>query len=162
MVFKWKDGSRRSGNAQKVGEELMKIKEKEGNIQAEAVVKRAASKRSPLHSQFNWDNDSAAHQHRLEQARSLIRSIVSITPENRGEDVPVFTAVSGEKPNTSVYIPLDEGLAHQPTREEILGRAKAELRAFRRKYAKLKELSAVFDVIDDLIDERPQKKQAAG
>lgn len=154
MVFKWKDGSRHKGNAQKIGEELLKVRKKYGNIEAETVVKAAISTRSPLHSQFNWDDKSAAHQHRLEQARCLVRSIVTIHPERTDEKViPAFAAVSKGEPNKSIYVPFLEGIAHEPTRSEILARAKAELRAFRRKYALLQELTDVFKAIDDLDDD---------
>jgi hypothetical protein len=46
-----------------------------GRIAAEDLVKAAEDPESPLHGYFDWDDASAAHQHRLEQARRLIASV---------------------------------------------------------------------------------------
>jgi hypothetical protein len=46
-----------------------------GRLTPEAVVEDARDSRSPLHSQFEWDDAKAAHHHRLDRARELIRSV---------------------------------------------------------------------------------------
>jgi hypothetical protein len=58
--------------------------EVDGRVTPEAVLEAAADPASPLHDHFEWDDAAAAQQHRLEQARSLIRSVrVQITTETR-------------------------------------------------------------------------------
>lgn len=53
-----------------------------GLLTPDAVVEAAASKSSVLHGEFEWDARKAAHAYRVEQARSLIRSVrVVITTE---------------------------------------------------------------------------------
>jgi hypothetical protein len=47
----------------------------DGRITPELVVDAARDPDSPLHEFFTWDNDEAAEKHRLNEARSLIRSI---------------------------------------------------------------------------------------
>lgn len=47
----------------------------EGTLTPEAVLAEAADANSILHDQFTWDADKAAHSWRLEQARTLIRSV---------------------------------------------------------------------------------------
>lgn len=55
-----------------------------GILTAEAVLEDAKHKASPLHDYFDWDVQKAAHQHWVEQARQLIRSVrVVITTETR-------------------------------------------------------------------------------
>lgn len=55
-----------------------------GRITAEAVVEAASRPDSVLRSLFEWDDSKAAYEHRLEQARGLIRSVrVHITVEDR-------------------------------------------------------------------------------
>jgi hypothetical protein len=49
--------------------------EKEDALTPDNVVQEARSPDSPLHDKFEWDDDVAAHQHRLYQARKLIGSI---------------------------------------------------------------------------------------
>jgi hypothetical protein len=55
---------------------LAKIAEENGGLLTpDAVVAAAASKSSVLHGEFEWDAKKAAHAHRIEQARTLIRSV---------------------------------------------------------------------------------------
>jgi len=55
---------------------LRKIEsENNGLIKPEYVVAEARSRRSPLHDYFDWDNDHAAEQWRLQQARQLISTV---------------------------------------------------------------------------------------
>jgi hypothetical protein len=46
-----------------------------GRLTPEAVVADAADANSPMHGQFEWDDTEAARQYRLDQARTLIRSV---------------------------------------------------------------------------------------
>lgn len=66
-----------------VQEKLTKILERDGCIKASAVVKEAKPKKSPIHDCFEWDDGKAADEHRLWQARHLIR--VTVVPYE-GED----------------------------------------------------------------------------
>lgn len=63
---------------------LAEIESAKGRLTPKAVVRAAANPRNPLHSHFEWDDTKAAQEHRLEQARHLIRSVeVRITTEDR-------------------------------------------------------------------------------
>jgi len=58
--------------------------DRDGRLTPEAVVRAAKNPKSPLHDRFEWDDSVAAHKHRLEQARCLIRSVmVTITTETK-------------------------------------------------------------------------------
>lgn len=55
-----------------------------GRLTPDAVVADAKSPESPLHDQFEWDDSAAANQYRLDQARSLIRTMrIEVTTESR-------------------------------------------------------------------------------
>jgi hypothetical protein len=55
-----------------------------GSLSAEAVVADAADVSSPLHTEFDWDDASAAHTARIDRARELIRAVkVEITTTRR-------------------------------------------------------------------------------
>ena len=58
---------------QQVFERLQSLAVK-GRLTSENVVADAKKKTSPLHSEFDWDDASAAHHWRIEQAGQLIRS----------------------------------------------------------------------------------------
>lgn len=51
----------------------------DGRLTPETVLRDAKRKESPLHSSFEWDDKKAAHQHRLDTARELIRGVRLIT-----------------------------------------------------------------------------------
>lgn len=55
-----------------------------GFLQAEAVVERARSANSALHTYFEWDDGKAAEAHRLQQARGVIRAVVRFLPTPTG------------------------------------------------------------------------------
>ncbi len=55
-----------------------------GNLTPDAVLEDARSKKSPLHDQFEWNDGEAAHKYRLDQARTLIRSVrVEVVTESK-------------------------------------------------------------------------------
>ncbi len=59
-----------------IDEEMEELKARNGTVlEAADVVKKARSKKSAMHDEFDWNDSTAAHQHRLDQARSLIRVI---------------------------------------------------------------------------------------
>jgi hypothetical protein len=53
-----------------------------GRITPEDVVQDAADPESPLHPYFDWDDAQAAHKHRLEQARTILKVKVQYNVNN--------------------------------------------------------------------------------
>lgn len=67
-----------------VRETIKALEDADGRITPEAVIEAARDEGSPLHQQFEWDDSKAAHGYRLEQARTLIRSVkLLVTIEDR-------------------------------------------------------------------------------
>lgn len=56
-------------------ERLRALESGNGVITPDAVVSDAANPESPLHKYFEWDDTEAARKYRIEQARTLIRSV---------------------------------------------------------------------------------------
>lgn len=54
---------------------VLKSLSEQGGVTARDVLDTARSKNSPLHAYFQWDDKVAADEHRLYQARSMLRSI---------------------------------------------------------------------------------------
>lgn len=55
-----------------------------GRLTPELVLSDAVDPSSPLHDRFEWDDAKAAAEHRLDQARALIRGVrVQVTTEHR-------------------------------------------------------------------------------
>lgn len=55
----------------------------DGRITPEHVYRDACDPSSPLHACFEWDVNAAAHQHWLDTARRLIRSVRIVIKEER-------------------------------------------------------------------------------
>lgn len=68
---------------QEISQRLEEIRKANGgSLTAEAVVKDAKDKASPLHDEFEWRVKDAAYQHWLDTARQIIRSYrVTITED---------------------------------------------------------------------------------
>lgn len=60
----------------------------DGVLRPEDVVHEAKDPKHPLHGDFTWDNATAAHAHRIDQARTLIKTVrVVVTTEKRTVEV---------------------------------------------------------------------------
>lgn len=64
----------------KVDQALQALYEKHGVLTPEIVLNDARRKSSPLHYEFDWDDSTAAHRWRIEQARKLIVSRFELPP----------------------------------------------------------------------------------
>ncbi|MGV0982810.1 MAG: hypothetical protein ACOYB0_10665 [Polynucleobacter sp.] len=133
MVYEWKSGSRIKANAQKVGEELEKIECRD----ARSIVAAARKSKGELHSCFEWDDTKAAEEHRREQARLVLRMIVTPIDVKKGSEV-VTTMVRAyesvrfasipddgeeEEPDKAMtYVPTREALSDPDLRQQIINR----------------------------------------
>lgn len=149
VKYAWRPGSRVSIDADKAGRELARIESKEGELTPAVVVERARSGNSALHDHFEWDDSKAAEQHRLSQAGELIRSIVvDVTHSNVEPAKTVRAFVSVERHGERSYVDVNRAMSDDDLRRQVLERAWAELSAFRKRYADLKELAGVFSAMD--------------
>lgn len=151
-----------TSNPDAVGKHLELIRQKTGGkLQPEDVVDDAKNPNSPLHSFFEWDDTAAAHEHRLKQARSLIRTVVAVYKENpKSEPVRAYIHVRpSPTPSSSgsatvddkpYYTEVTKALSIPSTRRAILMRAKADLEAWQKRYKDLKELADIVVKVEAL------------
>jgi hypothetical protein len=80
--------------AEIAGQEVQRLINRDGACQPSSLVEENRNPDAPLHKVFQWDDDLAAHEHRLNQARRLIGAIrvvvISEVPEERP---PAFMSV---------------------------------------------------------------------
>lgn len=77
MIYEFTSGNKFKGlDAQTVGEELERIRKQFDGLPTERVVEEAKNKASPLHTAFTWNDKIAAHNHRMDEARDLIRCVL--------------------------------------------------------------------------------------
>lgn len=131
--------------------ELEAIHQEHGILKAEDVVTRAQNKDNPLHDQFEWNDKKAGQQYRLDQARHLIRVAVYVMPGlSEPVKVRVFQSLkSDRKEDGGGYRRTVEILSHEGMRAELVANALEEFVAVKEKYKHIKELSAIFNAIDE-------------
>ena len=126
----------------KVYDELQVIGD---NLKPSDIVEAAKDEGSELHKCFEWDDTVAAGKWRIQQARTLLLNLVIVDSERKEEPQQIrvmYTSKNGGYKQTKLIVQqLDEY-------EALLERARAELRAFKSKYAMLQELHEIFELID--------------
>lgn len=143
MVFTWKDGSRHSVSAQVAGEVCSAL-ERQNQLTAKNLVEVSRPEDAPLHKEFCWDDEKAAEMYREQQARVLIRHVVTVSET---EEKPIRAFINLEVEDAEYYR-IDTVLSSEDKYEKMLTRALAELRMFEKKYADLASLKPVFQAID--------------
>lgn len=148
--YSWRKDMRlhAKANAQHVGEWLEDIKATNGDkLEAEHIVEAARKRGSPARVLFEWDDTAAAHNHRLEQARLMMRSLCVVYASSKStEPIKAFVHVISER--SAGYMGMFDALSDEEARTYVLQKAKAELMSFRQRYRDLQELAAVIKVID--------------
>ena len=154
-VFQWKRNRRFRVKAQVAGEHLASLS-KDGRLTPALVVRDARSKSSPLHNEFDWSVKSAAKKHWLATARRIINSItVAVTVSSSIEPISVqaYVNVPVELPSPSapkrVYMSTRLLADDQELQSIALEEAMKSLNAWRRRFAHIKELKSIFDMLDE-------------
>ena len=147
-TFGWKGGARTKHlDLEAVVPVLQRLEAEHGALTPEDVLTEAQEPASALHGFFTWDDSEAARLHRLAEARDLIRSV---TVTYIGADEPARTVRAfvhyGEE---GVYESVARVLGDDEKRAALLAMALADLAAWKRKYADLKELAKVFRAIEE-------------
>lgn len=136
-----------------------------GILRPEDVVEAARPKGSVLHSSFTWDNRAAAEAHRINEARTLIRSVrVDITVNRVIVPTPYYMRDPRLAPEQGYRslgkLRTDEDLA----RETILAEFTRAIGALRRAKAIAAALSMSDEIeaIEQQVDALVGRASAAG
>lgn len=137
--------------------EMERIKNENGGaLRAQDVVNEAASEASPLHRYFNWDDNEAAYQYRLWQARQLISAVVVMLPYTK-HSVTAYVSLRDDR-RAGIYRPIVEVMSDADMRNRFLAEALDDLHTWERKYNRLVELTPVFEAIS-MVRSRNRKKK---
>ena len=137
MTFRAAPGSRlRAGDVDALGQTLERLK-LAGPLTAERVLDEASDRSSPLYKYFEWDNDKAAHQYRLEQARRLIRSIEVVIEDKKGKQIPMkaYYNVADAEGQRS-YEPMSFVFETPDLADQVIEQAQVQLEAWKARFAK--------------------------
>ena len=150
MIYEWRSDSRFPIGAQIAAERLKKIKDQCGALTPRVVVDDAASPRSPLHLCFEWDDETAADNYRLAQARKLIGSIVVAEVDDEPVNLETRAFVHVTVGDGARYEAIEVAMASSSMRLEVLERAKREIKLWRARYSAYEEFSDLVNQIDAL------------
>ena len=135
-----------------VGPYLHEVLFPDGMFDKEKVVADAKRRSSPLHSHFDWNNTTAAHAHRLDQAQKLITSFYIITPE--GYKLPSVVSLKITRSPNRTYMATDLAVESPDLGRQILQQAIDGLLAWVRRYemfARLPDFSGLIREINLIV-----------
>ncbi len=154
-----------NSDAAVIGPVLEKIPKKKRT--ASHVVEMAVRPASPLHKFFEWNDTTAAHQHRLHQARQLFQSYTIIYSDGR-ESRPVPRMISlkfatkYKEKGEQYYLTIDELSEDEALAEQYLDSLISEIVTLAnqheavRRFVKIrrgetaKQLRGFFSIADQL------------
>jgi hypothetical protein len=155
-VYKARIGSPfRQEDAQEIGEFIEKCKDKSTRGILEEVKRNPKSK---IYSYFEWDKGKAVELYLLQRVREIV-SHIEIEVIRIGEQEPVslnvsvsaFKSVQPINSEERVYVSFDDGMNTEVYRNQIIERAKTELKNWMEKYNQYKELETIINTIKKLL-----------
>lgn len=144
-------------DAQDVGEELERIREVRGELTPPVIVNESEPEAAVLHHVFEWNNDTAAHEYRLYQARNIVNTVTVVheNPTGRTDSMPGFVSVTVAEDDEEAlhsnrqYVPTVEAMVDPDLRAQMLNSLRARLRNLRAEHRSFAELNRVWEVIDE-------------
>lgn len=142
-------------SAEDVGAELTRIHDKHGELQPSLVVRESRPKSACLHKVFEWNDQTAAEEYRIQQARQII-NIVTVVHEDMPASKPLqafinVTVVNDEdEKKERRYVPMRTVVENPGLLAQHLEHLKRRLKTMRVEHAAFEELRPVWEAIDSL------------
>lgn len=130
--------------------ELDRIYEKHGKVTAKNIVDESRDTNAALHQCFEWRDDVAAEKYREEQARDLIRCLVTVEKSIEDEE-PII--VRAYVKTTEKYEPISVALKSEDKYAVLIQDVLNDIFWFKRKYSNFTKLKGVFDAMDSFEEE---------
>ena len=123
----------------------------------EELLRVAAKKASPIHSLFDWDDQTAAHEYRLVQARCMVSSlqVEIISVDGKKDRVNAFIRSSDRGSHVAVFEATNEEMDDA---EQMCIR---EMNTFKRKWKSLQLARTVISAIDEANQRASRKRKKA-
>lgn len=141
---------------QKIGEALAAIAAgNKGELTPPAVVDAARDKKSALHRHFEWSDQVAAEKYRLDQARSLIRSIH--VEDDDAEDGHLQAYISVNDKGGVSYRSLGDIKNSADLQAKVLVQAEKDLEAWTKRYRSLADVCQIIRQAQELVKRKRQR-----
>lgn len=165
--FSWRPGARFKADADKVGLELEAIRKKHnGKLKPANIVKRAKIKNSAMHCVFIWDDEQAAEEYRIHQARRLVSCLrvdvefMENPVQDISQNVRAFVNVT-DADGDRFYTSTDVALQDVDLKLQVLNAARrkvasavADLRSLEQCADAIELLESALGILDTRILER--------
>lgn len=152
----WKPGTITKVSPEKAAEQFSQIAARDGSVVPAVVVDENRPNDAPLHEHFEWHDPIAAEKYREDQARYLLRHLVTVHVNTQTEDelqpTRAFVRVTQSEgiEQKAGYEPVKLVLSDKGNREAYIKQAMQELIVWRSRYAHIAELADLFAQIDAL------------
>lgn len=148
--------------AQQVGEFLEK-RFGDDPITPEQYIAAAKPARSPTHWTLEWNDAKAAHQHRINQARQVLRSIVVVTNDEQRVQPRAYHSVAliTNEGAHRAYMPQHVVWAREELAEQVVAEALTMLRSWKSKYAGYKDRLTVLRLAAPHVEEAVKLLEAS-
>jgi len=129
---------------------------RDGKLHPTEVVKFARKASTALHKAFEWDDGRAAAKYRIDQARNLIQ-VYTINFD--GMPTRAYVSIEADRSRGGGYMPTQDALAEEATRELLVGQFKAEIRRVLRQFSYLRGIDEkMFERIEAVV--KPSLREA--
>jgi hypothetical protein len=152
---------------QAIGEGLEALAKDITTISPEQLIEAAKPKKSVFHDAFEWNDTVAAHRFRIEQARSLLASIGTITYEEDEPEQEFFSVKLPDEPRT--YYTRDAVESSYELQDAALAAAERDMESFIKRYRQFENICEMATAVRDAIKaaragtpgDRPQEEARA-
>lgn len=150
-VFKFREGFAWDIEPEIVGKEIEKISSQhDGKITPKLTVEEAKDPDNPLHKLFDWNNKTAGHKWRLQQARNLIGSLVIDIVIKDPEEVRAFINLN-IKDQGNVYCSFSDVVNDDEKLNLIIEEERRKLRAISNRLRIYERFRGLAIKIDELV-----------
>lgn len=165
--FKPREGSRLSKEqAERYGQYIYAMgKRRKRGVKPEELVALAQNPDNPCHDAFQWDDNAAAQEFRLIQARTLLRSIVVVYGENGEgiEDIAFHRVpVAGRRKDEvqHAYVPVEQVAKKPEDIAYVIEEYERRIKAIARDLAQHKAFAAEFGGVVKRLEEAVEEMAA--
>ena len=114
--------------------------ENNGRLETETAIARAQARSHALQRHLTWDNAVAGHKWRLQEMRSIIRSIEIVLDDEDTEPPKRAWVSADDRDGIAYHSVVDEVLTSADLQLAVLRRALRDLQAFRERFNSLREI----------------------
>lgn len=157
MVYSWKFPGLYPVSAQTAGEECERIVNEYGKLTPGLLVEESRNEKAPLHSCFEWNDQTAAEKYREKQAANIIRAVVTVAEREKDNAPATVRAYVHTKDED--YQSIRVVMERPDLRKELMASAMRDMLAFKSKYDILSELKPVFSAIDVVVSSVPKRER---